>query len=90
MIAMMEGASLRCVQPHLEDGQTTVGYIVNIRHLAPTAVGSEVTVSSRLQEVDGRKLRFRVEAREGDKVVGDGEHVRVIVDSAKFLDQSTA
>jgi predicted thioesterase len=90
MIAMMEGASLRCVQPQLEDGQTTVGYIVNIRHLAPTPVGNEVTVSSRLEEVDGRKLKFRVEAREGDKVVGDGEHVRVIVDSAKFLDQSTA
>ncbi|MDP9326153.1 MAG: thioesterase family protein [Candidatus Dormibacteraeota bacterium] len=88
MIAMMEGASTRMVQPHLEEGQTTVGYIVNIRHLAPTPVGNEVTVTSRLEEIDGRKLRFHVEAREGDKVVGEGEHVRVIIDTARFLQTS--
>jgi len=90
MIALMEGASLRCVQDALPEGQTTVGYIVNIRHLAPTALGRTVTVSARLDEVDGRKLKFHVEAREGDKVVGEGEHVRVVIDSAVFLQQSSA
>jgi predicted thioesterase len=90
MIAMMEGASLRCVQPHLDDGLTTVGYIVNVRHLAPTPIGAEVTVSSRLDEIDGRRLKFRVEAHEGDKLVGEGEHVRVVVDPTTFLQQSTA
>ncbi|HEV3233315.1 MAG TPA: thioesterase family protein [Candidatus Dormibacteraeota bacterium] len=88
MIAMMEGASTRMVQPHMEAGHTTVGYIVNIRHLAPTLIGGEVTVTSRLEEIDGRKLRFHVEAREGDKVVGEGEHVRVIIDTARFLESS--
>src|SRR5207302_8649028 len=87
MIAMMEGASTRCVQPALPEGQTTVGYIVNIRHLAPTAIGSEVTASSRLEEVDGKRLKFRVEAHEGDKVVGEGELLRVIVDSARFVER---
>ncbi len=90
MIGMMEAAATRCVQPHLDEGSTTVGYIVNVRHLAPTPVGREVSVSARLEEVDGRKLKFRVEAREGDKVIGDGEHIRFIVDTAKFLEQSTA
>lgn len=90
MIGMMEGASTRCVQPYMEDGKTTVGYIVNIRHLSPTPIGNDVTVVSRLDQVDGRKLTFHVEARDGDKVVGEGEHVRVIIDTAKFLQQSTA
>ena len=90
MIAMMEGASLRAVQDHLGDGQTTVGYVVNIRHLAPTLIGAEVVASARLESVDGRKLRFRVEVHEGDKLVGEGEHVRVIIDSESFLKQSTA
>lgn len=85
MIQMMEGASLRAVQEHLPEGSTTVGYIVNIRHLAPTAIGREVRVRSRLEAVDGRKLRFRVEAYDGDKLVGEGEHVRVVIDSARFL-----
>jgi predicted thioesterase len=90
MIGMMEGTSLRAVQPHLAEGQTTVGYIVNIRHLAPTPIGREVRVHARLEEVDGRKLKFKVEAYEGDKLIGDGEHVRVIIDSSRFLQQAGA
>jgi fluoroacetyl-CoA thioesterase len=89
MIGMMEGASTRCVQPYMEEGHTTVGYVVNIRHLSPTPIGNDVTVVSRLDRVDGRKLTFHVEAREGEKVVGEGEHVRVIIDTARFLRQST-
>lgn len=89
MIAMMEGAATLCVQEHLPKGQTTVGYIVNIRHLAPTPIGAEVVAMARLDDVDGRKLKFRVEAREGDKLVEEGEHVRVIIDFESFLKQST-
>ncbi len=88
MIGMMEGASTRCVQPYMEEGHTTVGYIVNIRHLAPTPVGNQVTVTSRLDAIDGRRLKFFVQAREADKVVGEGEHVRVVIDTATFLQQS--
>ena len=89
MIAMMEAAATLSVQPHLPEGQSTVGYIVNIRHLAPTAIGAEVVAMARLDEIDGRKLKFRVEAHEGDKLVGEGEHVRAIIDSEAFLKQST-
>jgi predicted thioesterase len=89
MIAMMEGASMRAVQDQLAEGQTTVGYVVNIRHLAPTPIGAEVVATARLESVDGRKLHFRVEAHEGGKLVGEGEHVRVIIDSESFLKQST-
>jgi fluoroacetyl-CoA thioesterase len=89
MVAMMEGASMRSVQSHLHEGQTTVGYIVNIRHLAPTPIGAEVVATARLESVDGRKLKFRVEVHEDGKLVGEGEHVRVIIDSESFLKQST-
>jgi predicted thioesterase len=90
MIAMMEGAATRCVQDSLPAGQTTVGYIVNIRHLAPTPIGAEVVATARLLEIDGKRLKFRVEAHQGEKLVGEGEHVRVIIDSESFLKQSTA
>jgi fluoroacetyl-CoA thioesterase len=90
MIAMMEAAATLSVQEHLPEGQSTVGYIVNIRHLAPTPIGAEVVAMARLDEVDGKRLKFRVEAHQGEKLVGEGEHVRVIIDSASFLKQSTA
>lgn len=89
MVAMMEGAATLCVQPFLEQGRTTVGYIVNIRHLAPTGIGREATARATVSSVEGRRITFVVQCFEGDKKVGDGEHVRVVVESGAFLDDAT-
>jgi fluoroacetyl-CoA thioesterase len=85
MIAMMEGSAMSSVQPHLQPGQTTVGYIVNIRHLGPTLIGEKVRVRTELIGIEGRKLRFKFEAYWGEAKVGDGEHVRAIIDVGAFL-----
>jgi len=79
MIGLMEWCSHRSVKPMLPEGFTTVGFEVCVRHLAATQPGGRVTVSSRLTKVDGRKLFFDVECREGDKLCGTGTHRRVIV-----------
>ena len=85
MVSMMEGASMQCAQPYLDEGQTTVGYIVNIRHLAPTAIGVDVRARSVIKAVDGKKITFTVDCFEGDRKVGDGEHVRVVIESSSFV-----
>jgi len=79
MILLMENASHLAVQPLLPAGTTTVGFEVCIKHLAPTLLGGTVRVSSRLVEVDGRKLRFEVQCHEGDKLCGTGTHRRTVV-----------
>ncbi|MHB8510323.1 MAG: thioesterase family protein [Candidatus Dormibacteria bacterium] len=85
MVQMMEGAAVRAVQDQLPAGDTTVGFIVNIRHLAPTPIGHTVSATAELTEVDGRRLKFRVEARDGDRLIGEGEHVRVIIHAEAFV-----
>jgi fluoroacetyl-CoA thioesterase len=79
MIGLMEITSHRSVDGLLPEGNTTVGYEVHVRHLAPAPPGSTVVVSSRLTEVKGNKLYFDVECRQGDKVLGSGTHKRAIV-----------
>ena len=79
MIGLMELTSHRSVEPMLPEGQTTVGYEVHVRHLAPTAPGRTIVVTSRLTEVKGNKLYFEVECRDGDKLLGSGIHKRAIV-----------
>ena len=79
MIMLMENASHLAVQPLLPPGTTTVGFEVCVRHLAPTMLGAQVRVSSRLVEVEGRKLRFEVECHEGAKLCGTGTHRRTVV-----------
>jgi predicted thioesterase len=79
MIGLMEGASHKAVEDMLPEGQTTVGYEVHVRHLAPAPPGSTVSVTSRLVEVNGNKLVFEVVCHQGDKLIGTGTHKRAIV-----------
>ena len=79
MIGLMELASHRSVERLLPPNHTTVGYEVHVRHLAPTAPGSTIVVTSRVTEVKGNKLLFEVECREGEKLLGTGTHKRAVV-----------
>ena len=79
MIGLMEWTSHQSVERLLPPGHTTVGYEVHVRHLAPTAPGKTIVVTTRLTEVMGNKLHFEVECRDGDTLLGSGIHKRAIV-----------
>lgn len=85
MIALIEKAAWQSVQPLLEDGCGTVGTALRVRHLAATPVGMEVVAKTELQEIDGRRLVFKVEVYDAKGMVGDGEHERFIVKNDSFL-----
>ena len=79
MIGLMERAGIQAVQAALPDGYTTVGFEVHVKHFAATPKGKTVTARAELLEVDGRKLRFKVEAHDDEKKVGEGTHRRAII-----------
>lgn len=85
LIAKLENVAMRAVADLLPDGSTTVGGYVELSHLKPTPVGTEVTVEARVEKVLGRKLHFKLVASEGETTIGDGSHIRFIVDRQKFL-----
>ena len=70
---------------HLPEGSTTVGGHIESSHLKPTPLGAEVKAEATLTKVDGRKLYFTVKAMQGDAVIGEGTHLRFIVDREKFM-----
>lgn len=85
MMALMENAAMTAVAPELPEGSTTVGGHIESSHLKPTPVGGEVKAKATLTKVDGRKLYFTVKAMQGDTVIGEGTHLRFIVDREKFM-----
>lgn len=85
MVALMENAAMLCVAGQLPEGSTTVGSRMDTTHVKPSPLGATVEATAELTEIDGRKLTFHVSAREGDKLIGEGTHVRYIVDRARFL-----
>ncbi|HEY8479428.1 MAG TPA: hotdog domain-containing protein [Spirillospora sp.] len=88
LLALAEAATVEALRGHLGPGETSVGSRVELRHLAPSAVGVQVTVEAGLDEVDGPRLVFGVVARdERGVVVGRGRVERVVVDRERFLRQ---
>lgn len=85
MVALMENAAMKAVAPHLPEGSTTVGAMMQTSHIKPSAPGETVTAEAVLQEVDGRKLTFRVTASDSEETIGEGIHIRYIVDRERFL-----
>jgi len=64
MIGLMENAAWQLVQPELPPGESTVGTLVNVRHLAATPIGGHVVATAELIEIDGRRFVFKVSARD--------------------------
>jgi fluoroacetyl-CoA thioesterase len=84
MIALMENASVSVIREYLEAGETSVGIEVKVKHLAATPVGMLVRARAEVLSVDKRRVTFRVEAWDGKERIGEGTHVRAIVDEARF------
>ena len=72
------------VDDKLEEGFTTVGISVNVKHLSATPLGMKVEIKSDLIKVDGRALTFKVEAYDEKGIIGEGIHERFIVNNEKF------
>ena len=85
LVALMENAAMKAVADHLPEGSTTVGAEMNVTHIKPSGVGAEIVASAVLTEVEGRKLTFNVGARDAEGMIGEGVHVRYVVDREKFM-----
>lgn len=85
MVALMENAAMNAVAPYLPEGSTTVGSEINVAHNRPSGVGAVVTATAELVAVEGRRLQFKVVAEDGGGAIGEGTHVRYIVDAGRFL-----
>lgn len=84
MIALMEKTACESVAPYLEEGSGTVGTELNVKHVAATPIGMQVTCETELVEVDGRRLVFHVKASDEAGLIGEGTHERFIINNEKF------
>ena len=85
LIVFLEEAAHMCIEPHYEDGETSVGTAIDIRHHAPAPLGAELTISARIVELDGHQARFACEIRSGDQLIIDGHIGRAVVELARFM-----
>ena len=85
MTALMERAAWTLVQPHLDEGKTTVGTKLSVEHTAATPVGMMVRATATVTAVEGKKITFAVTAEDARGEIGRGTHERAIVTEESFL-----
>jgi predicted thioesterase len=90
LILLIEMTARNSIKPLLEDGFDSVGSEVSIQHLAATPLGMQVTIRTEVIEVDGRRVKFHVEARDRMERVCEGTHERFVVNIARFAERVQA
>jgi fluoroacetyl-CoA thioesterase len=85
MVALMEAAAVAAIDPLLGEGQASVGTDLNIRHLAATPIGRQVRARAEVTGVDGRHVKFTVQAWDETELIGQGTHTRFVIDVARFM-----
>ena len=90
MVALVEQTCYESVLPHLDEGQGTVGTLVNVSHVSATPIGMRVWCDSEVVEVDRRRLVFSVKAYDEAGLIGEGTHERFVIDTARFMEKIKA
>ena len=85
MMALMENAAMLAVADELPEGCTTVGGHIESSHLRPSRIGDKVAATAEVTKVEGKKIEFKVAAYSGETLLGEGAHLRFIVDKERFM-----
>jgi predicted thioesterase len=88
LVGLVEEATVRAVEGQLPEGTTTVGYRVQVDHLAPVPVGDEIQAEAVLETVESRRLTYRVSVTDARGLVGAGRITRVVVERDRFMERA--
>ena len=84
MVTFIEHTCRKLVEPYLLQGQTSVGVAIAVRHLAPTPIGSNVSIRAEILKIEGHLVTFKAEVRDEIEAIGEAEHTRAIIDIDRF------
>jgi predicted thioesterase len=88
MVALMEASACDCLADYLDEGETTVGTELNIKHISATPDTMKVTAEAVLTAVNGREFTFEIKAYDECGEIGCGTHKRFLVYSEKFTSKT--
>jgi predicted thioesterase len=85
MVTFIEHTCRQLIEPHLSEGQTSVGVALHVKHLAPTPLGATVSIQAKIVKIDGRFVVFESQVRDESELIGEAEHTRAVIDEQRFL-----
>ena len=79
LIGLFERTAREALEPFLEPNERTVGIEIELRHLAPTPLGKNVTCTARVIHAEGAQVTFQIEPRDEQEIVARGLHKRTVI-----------
>lgn len=89
MVALMEAAAVSAIDPLLSEGRTSVGIEIHIRHLSATPIGEQITAMAEVTRIDAKRVIFELRAWDEHEIIGQGTHIRYIIDADEFMERLT-
>lgn len=87
LVALMEKAAITAITPYLDQGESSVGTEISLKHLEATPIGFHVVADAEVTAVEGKRVSFLVTASDDREKIGEGTHVRYVVDFARFMER---
>lgn len=84
LIGILERTARQAIAPFLESDERSVGVEIDLKHLAPSPLGAQITATARVIGVSGRLVDFQIEARDDHELIVRGVHKRAVVNVAIF------
>lgn len=84
LIWFLEHAARNAVLPLLEPGESTVGVVINLEHMAATPLGAQVVCRARVIYADGPLISFQIEAHDKYEQVARGTHKLRVIEAARL------
>ena len=84
LIWFLEHAARNAMLPFLEPGESTVGVVINVEHMAATPLGADVVCRARVIYTDGPVISFQIEAHDEHEQIARGTHKLRVIDAARL------
>jgi fluoroacetyl-CoA thioesterase len=85
MVGMMELACVHGMMPFMDwPREQSLGTMVHFDHFSPTPPGMTLRIKGEVTEVEGRRVRFHVEAWDDVDRICEGTHERHVIDPLRF------
>lgn len=85
MVCLMKNTAAESVEKLLGEEFSTVGSIIDIKHLSPSPIGAKIICETKVLSQDRAKLIFKVKAFDNKGIIGEGKHERFIINKEKFM-----
>jgi predicted thioesterase len=84
LVGLLERTARESLYPFLEPNERSVGIEIDLKHLAPTPLGAEVVITTRVIGSEGAFVTFAIEARDSRELIARGLHKRAVIRIESF------